>query len=137
MGEEIYLAQAIKQGKALAVSDGSYKASTKNATAAFLLKGPDKEHHQTFGNNRTPGKSESLSSCRVELGGIAGIISVITSIITYHKIKVGKLRLGLDNKVATKQIENSTTPYPQAKSMDLVMDIRRNIAKLPIKVELF
>ena len=137
MDEGIYLAQAIKQGKALAVSDGSYKASTNNATAAFLLEGLDKEHCRIFGNNRTPGKSKSLSSFRAELGGIASIILVVTSIITYHKVKLGKLKLGLDNKAAIGQIEMSTVLSPQAKSVDLVMDIRRKITKLPIVVEFF
>ena len=62
---------------------------------------------------------------------------VTTSIILHHNIKLGKLKIGLDNEMAIKQIEKSTTPSPQAKSMDLIMDIRRKIAKLLIVIEFF
>ena len=84
--------------------------TTKNATAAFLIEGPDQQQHRIFGNNRTPGRRESLSSYRTELGGIAGIIAAITSIIKFHHIKTGKVRIGLDNAMAIKQITSNNVP---------------------------
>ena len=51
-----YLAQAIWDEMALAVSDGLCKAQTHMATSAFLLEGPDKVNHRTMGANRIPGQ---------------------------------------------------------------------------------
>ena len=50
-----YLAQAIRNAEALAVSDGSHEANAQTTTSAFLLEGPDQEHHRTMGINHIPG----------------------------------------------------------------------------------
>ena len=80
------------------------------ATADFLIEGPDQQQHRIFGNNRTSGRKESLLSYRAELGGIAGIVAAITSIIKFHHIKTGKVKIGLDNATAIKQITSKNIP---------------------------
>jgi hypothetical protein len=54
------VADAIRNGSALAISDGSYKNKrgtykNKRGTSAFLLHGPSKEQGRILGVNHTPG----------------------------------------------------------------------------------
>ena len=132
-----YLAQAIREGKALAVSAGSYKAQTHTATSAFLLEGPDHESHRIIGVNRIPGRPRALSSYRAELGGIAGILILVKCLCQVHKVSHGKVRIGLDNASAIAQSKDDSPLSGQAPSRDLVTEIRQLLTHLPIQCEFF
>jgi hypothetical protein len=132
-----YLAQSIQQGTCIAVSDGSYKEDTQQATSAFLIEGPDGEIHRISGVNRIPGSSISLSSFRAELGGIEGILSIVTVLVEHHKIRHGSLRIGLDNLNATEQSSVEHPLQVSNKSLDMISDIKTKIAQLPIDIEFF
>jgi hypothetical protein len=64
------LAQAIIDGDAIAVSDGSFKEDY--GTAGWTLRGQDDDIFMT-GVNVTPGKSSTQSAFRSELSGLYGV----------------------------------------------------------------
>ena len=100
-----YPAQAICDFQALAVSDGSFKASTGTATSAFLLKRPDWEEHCTTGVNCIPSGFCSLLPFQAKLRGMAGALVVLESLCEQHSITQGGVWIGLDNEGAKSQSE--------------------------------
>lgn len=71
------IAQAIRDGTAIAVSDGSYK--NERGTAAFILEISDnfEETGRIVGVNSIPGEPEDHTSYRSELGGVSGVIDTV------------------------------------------------------------
>ena len=65
------LAQAIIDGKAMSVSDASYKDLF--GTAALVVEGPPTSHRANAVNN-TPGPIKEGDSTRCETGGLIGIM---------------------------------------------------------------
>ena len=118
-----YLAQAMQDHTATAVSDGSCKKETNTATSAFLIEGADKERYCLMGVNQIPGRLASLSSCKAELGGTAGVSSVIEALCMPHKIVKGSIKIRLDNEAAKDYSATNKPPAGEVPSRDLIMMI--------------
>jgi hypothetical protein len=91
------LAEAIRQGQAIAVSDGSYKDDF--GTAAYVLEG------KTAANRivcalASPGISEDQSSFCSELAGLYGIIMMVQAICHQFRITSGGIEVGCNGLIA-------------------------------------
>jgi hypothetical protein len=130
-----HVAGAIRQGTALAISNGYYKQD--RGTSAFLLQGPLKTEHRILGVNRTPGNPSDQSPYRAELSGISGILSLLSLLCQIHDIKQGSIRIGLDGDSAMKEASGLHPLHVDQPSFDLLSDIRRKILALPLTLQFF
>jgi hypothetical protein len=117
-----HVTQAITQGTALIISDGSYK--NDRGTSAFLLQGPSKELQRILGVNRTPGSASDQSPYRAELSGISGILLVLSVLCKIHDITEGSICLGLDGDSTMKEASGAHPLHADQPSFDLLSDIR-------------
>jgi hypothetical protein len=70
-----YIADWIRSGDAIAVSDGSYNDSMH--TSSWRIVNKHREHHLVSGASFVPGRGKDQSSYRSELTGMLGIIVFI------------------------------------------------------------
>lgn len=126
-----YLAQAIRSGKCLAISDGSYKHDI--STSACVIEGQDGAIHRITGLNRVPGSADCQSAYRAELSGISCILAIIEAIRSVHNITQGGVTLGLDGESALKQAFGHKPLTSDQPSFDLLTDIRRRLKSSPLK----
>ena len=98
------LAQALRKGTAIAVSDRSYKEG--RGTAAFILKTSNNFEPigQIVGVNIIPGETDNQSAYRSEIGGISGIVETIGILCTRHSIMSGAIEVSLNGDQAMKTI---------------------------------
>jgi hypothetical protein len=126
------MAQALRNGTAIAVSDGSYKDS--RGTAAFILE--PSVHSDTTGRivgvNSIPGEPEDHSSYRSEIGGVSGIVETVGILCAQYSIKSGAVEVGLDGDQAMKNIFGTWPLHPQQADYDLLKDLRRKIHQSPV-----
>ena len=125
----IAIAQALIQGTAIAVSDGSFKDS--QGTSAFILEGCSKAG-RLVGVNVIPGDDSSQSPYRSELGGVAGILECLHCICVAHDIYEGKVEVGLDGEQAMKEAFGDWPLNPSRPDFDLLQHIRGMIASSPL-----
>jgi hypothetical protein len=123
------VANAIKDGSALAIRDGSYE--NERGTSAFLLQGPSKEQGHILGVNRTPGNPSDKSPYRAELSGISCILATLSMLSQIHQISFGAVRIGMDGDSAMKESSGSQPCFV------LLADIRAKISQLPLKLSFF
>ena len=127
------MAQAISQGQAMAVSDGSFDQGT--STSAFIItkrKRDGKMFCNLTGSNVVPGIQEEQDSYRAELGGVMGIVTSVALLCQLHQLDSGSLEIGLDGKSAKEAIFSDTPPAVDAKAYDLLRAVRGLMASLPI-----
>jgi hypothetical protein len=125
-----HIAQAIIQGSAVAVCDGSYK--NQFGTAAFVLQHGNSKHHRILGAHATPGHPSDINPYRSELGGILAIVVLVESIATFHDIQQGTIELGCDCESGITSIFTHTYDTPKQPHYDLIHEIRRKIASSKI-----
>jgi hypothetical protein len=125
--------QAICEGTAIAVSDGSYR--NERGTAAFILEISDyfEEQECIVGVNSIPGEPEDHTSYRSELRGVSGVIETVNIVCKVHGITEGSIEVGLDGDQAMKNIFGKWPLNPRQADYDLLKDIRAKIAKSPLK----
>ena len=122
-----HIAKAILLGKAITVSDGSYKDDY--GTAAFVLEG---ETHvgRITGQLCVPGAPEDHSSHRSELAGMIGALIVILAICQLHDINEGQVTIGCDGQAALKALYDLFHPKANSKDFDLRVEGRAVIEEL-------
>ncbi len=134
--EGVTIAGTIRQGTAIAVSDGSYGAGF--STSGFVLtsrkKGTPSKVHPVTGSNIVPGSSEDHDSYRAELGGVMGVVVTLALICSLHNVLSGSIEIGLDGEEAMKSIFAEGEPKVDASAYDMITDIRRKLRSLPIVV---
>jgi hypothetical protein len=91
------ITQAIGDGTAIAVSDGSFKDCF--GTASWVVEGSSPSHRMR-GDNIVPGDTEDQGSYRSELSGLHGIILVIHALCEFYKIDQGTIEVGCDSITA-------------------------------------
>jgi hypothetical protein len=121
------IAKAIRDGTAIAVSDGSFKDS--QGTAAFILEG-SLPAGQIVGVNVIPGAEESQSAYQSELGGVTGILEALHCIYRAHNITYGKVEVGLDGDQARKEAFGTWPLGPSRPDFDLIVHIRGRMIRL-------
>jgi hypothetical protein len=123
------IAQALRDGTAIAVSDGSYKHG--QGTSAFIIEG-NTGAGRLVGVNVIPGESESQTAYRAELGGVAGILELLYCVCTAHSVTEGSVEVGLDGDQARKAAFGSWPLDPGSPDYDLLQHIRGMILASPL-----
>ena len=91
------IADNIRNGKAIAISDGSFKNA--NGTSAFLVCAED-DSKKIIDVNAVPGACKEQSAYRSELAGVSGILMVLDIVCTKFRITSGGIEIGLDGQQA-------------------------------------
>ena len=132
------IAQAIRQGTAIGVSDGSYNPhqDTDLAAAGWVVFDLHTSA-QIGGVVEVNGTEQETNAYRAELQGLHTMLLGIYVICLHHNILEGSIILGLDNEYG---VRNSNDPFldptDQHKHVDLVRAIRRLRALIPITIHL-
>ena len=105
-GSESKLANALKNGLATAVSDGSYSEKRGIATASWILSTVDKKCSLTAGCV-SPGQPEIQSSYRAEILGLLGIIERLYLLCNKWNINKGACTIFCDGISALEMVENA------------------------------
>ena len=124
-----YIANAIMDGEAVAISDGSLKNSF--GTAAFVIEGATKLN-RILGVNIVPGPLSDGKSYRCEISGLIAAVLVINAICKLHNITTGSVTIGCDNEAAIEIFDPGYIPNPQKDSYDMVMALRTLLRESPI-----
>ena len=124
------IAQAIRNGTAIALSDGSYKDAF--GTSAIIIEAEDADHN-IIAVNVVPGNPSDQNSYRSELAGIFGQITLVNAICRVHSITQGTIESGCDGSEALCKVfaaeEEASTDGSQ---FDLLSATRAALRKSPI-----
>ena len=124
------IAQALQNGTAIAVSDGSFKDGF--GTSAIIIEGSDPGDN-IIAVNVVPGHSDTQSSYRSKLAGIFGQVLMINTICRLHGITQGSIVSGCNGEEA---LHKSFSPHHAARTkgsqFDLLSAIRAAIKSSPI-----
>jgi hypothetical protein len=124
------LVDAINEGRAIAISDGSHK--NKWGTASWRIMS-DTNEDERAGLHVTPGKKDDHSAFRSELGGIYAMAVAIELLCKFFHISNGSVSFGRDCEAALYYIfdrnkkAKATTNY-----FDLIMATRKVLDRIPI-----
>jgi hypothetical protein len=126
------LAQAIIDGDAIAVSNGSFKEDY--GTAGWTLRGQDDEIFMT-GVNVTPGKSSTQSAFRSELSGLYGVVTAVEVVCKVFTLTTGQITVACDGESALDYVFDWNNRFIRASTphLDLIVSIRRMIQASPIR----
>jgi hypothetical protein len=111
------IADAIRNGTAVAMSDGGLKFGL--GTAAFVLEGGD-SRGRIRGVNVVPGPIRDGDSHRCETSGLYAVSVLIKEICATHAISSGKVTVCCDNTSALEVFEPDFLPNPKRPNFDLV-----------------
>jgi len=129
-GESI--AAALRDGTAIAVSDGSFK--DQYGTAALVIEGPDADNRM-LAVNAMPGHPADQSSYRSELSGIFSVVTLVNLTCAVFCITSGEITAGCDGIEALKSSfaegEDYEADFMKA-DFDLVSAIRLALAESPV-----
>ena len=124
------IADSIRQGSCVAISDGSFKNSY--GTACWSLQG-DTDEGRIFGPCIVPGNKDDQSAYRSELAGLYGLVTMIEAVCHVHNIKEGKVEIGCDGiqalRYGTEDSDITPSKYPQ---FDLIAAIRHTMRRCPV-----
>lgn len=129
------IADAIRQGTAVAVSDGSFK--NELGTAALVLEGQD-SNNRILAGHLTPGPPSSQSSFQSELSGLYGIVLLVNTICRLHNIMEGKVCCACDGAQALAQAFAETryfTVKTSKSNYDILSAIHTLLQASPIQWE--
>jgi hypothetical protein len=117
------LAQALANGKAIAVCDGSYKQG--RGASAWVIEGESSEG-RIKGFNWVPGSTVNQSSYRSELAGLLGVVSFTVELCKYHSIKEASITIACDNLSALmNSLDPDTYTSIQDPDHDLIIAIQK------------
>ena len=117
------LIEAIRQGTAIAVTDGSYKENM--GTAAFTFRASPQDPRSLTFVHMTPGMPHELTPYRAEVGGIYGIAKFITRLTTPLANISGSITIACDCKGALDRVALPYSPQPKQKDFDLLWEIHQ------------
>ena len=137
-------AQAIRDGTAQGVCDGSYygELAPHLAAAAWIAE----DSRCVVSTQPSPGSCSGLVRCsgtpeetnphRAEYQGFHAFLLFLKAVCIYHNITVGSIRLACDNNNCIKDASDRRLKVPATRRhVDLVRAIRHLIYHLPISVQ--
>jgi hypothetical protein len=128
------LLHALRDGTALAITDGSFDPFTGRGAAAFCLSTADGKIYHT-GAHETPGTSLNSSAYRSELSGVLGSLLLCQAYCTAYSIESGTLVIGCDNMLAGRYgVEFNNICNPSLDHYDLLQAISKVRANIPLKL---
>lgn len=117
-----HVAEAIRQGMAIAATDGSFKSQV--VTAACCLEGPSYGHKRVSATCRSPGHPEDQDAYRAELSGVLMVICVVKHICCLHRIKSGGITPAYNGLEAIIKAMDPNTYYScRSNQFDLISAI--------------
>jgi hypothetical protein len=96
-GDGRTIAQALRDGTAIGISDGSFKDGFD--TASWVLEGVSR-CYRVRGDNIVPGDMVDQGSYRSELSGLYGITLGVHALCEFYKIDQGAIEVGCDGIAA-------------------------------------
>jgi len=128
LGKSQILAEAFKNSKAVAVSDGSYREVM--GTAAWTIEGRSSED-QIVSIGYTPGSEMDQSAYWSELFRLWGILFMTLRFIKDNNITQGAVTIACDGLSALKQAQYRGPTDPNTAHYDIISAIRSIRDKLP------
>ena len=126
------IAEALRNKKAILVSDGSYYKDNEAGGSAFILTPGKTNKNKIIGTNWSPGMKKDQNPYRSELVGINGGLSILGIIIKFFNIKEGGIEIVLDGESALNQAKEDFYQLKSSQScFDILLDIRNHIKLLP------
>eukprot|EP00957_Ditylum_brightwellii_P132810 10126892-Ditylum_brightwellii.AAC.1 len=126
-----YIAAAIRDGLAIAVSDGSYKDS--RSAAACIIEGFIPNKHPITATAMTPGSPENQDAYQAELLGILMIVIIVSNLCKQYNIQKGLITVACDGlEVIRKAMADDTTFSCQSNQFDLILAIDSMIDESPL-----
>ena len=123
-------AELIRDGRAIAVSDGSFKDGW--GTSAFRITGRQGQYSIT-GTNIVPGNDEDQCSFRSEAAGLYGIVSMVEVLCQHHDITNGSIEVGCDGEGPLLQcFDPDRWVDSNAFHFDLIMAVRKKLQRSPL-----
>jgi hypothetical protein len=124
------IAEAIRNGSAIAVSDGSYK--DKFGTAAWALEGKTALHRIT-GHCVIPGDPNDQSPYRSELGGLYAMAVMAAAVCKLHQVSSGAIEIACDGLSAIRQVGDiQAAVRPNGAQFDLIAATKYWLSRSPI-----
>lgn len=131
-GNEAALLQSLRDGTAKAVSDGSYLASKRLGTAAFIVEGCEQGDY-IRGSHETPGSPDSQCAHRSEMFGILALILLVNKLCTHHQITEGRITAKCDGEGTIKVLRNLYKITKNTrKHYDLIISITKALELSPL-----
>jgi hypothetical protein len=131
-GNVTRLLQSIRDGKAKAVSDGSFLQSHKLGTAAFVVEG-ETTGDLVQGSHETPGSKSSQCAHRSEMFGIFALILMVNALCTKNDIQEGHITAKCDGEGTIKILHNlHVITKNTRKHFDLIIAITKALNKSPL-----
>jgi hypothetical protein len=125
------IAQAIRDGTAIGISDGSFKDGF--GTASWVLEGLS-PRHRIRGDNIVPGDTADQGSYRSELSGLYGITMGVYALCEFYKIAQGAIEVGCDGITALERgFDEAKNPSISTQHFDVILAIRNIRARCPIR----
>ena len=126
------VAQAIREHKAHATSDGSFKYEL--GTSATLLRGEDR-FERIICVSKVPGRPEEQSAYRSELTGIAASLKTVQVLCKFHRITEGTITIHLDGKQALLNASDDWYLVSTKADFDILKRTRQLIKEIPIQIK--
>mgnify|MGYP003519673277 CR=1 FL=1 len=125
------IAQAIRDGTAIAISDGSFKDGF--GTSALKIEAADSTDN-IIAVNVVPGNTADQGAYRSELAGIFGQVVLVNTICKVHNISQGAIECGCDGEGAiTKVFSEEDDANTDGSQFDLLSATRAALKASPIK----
>jgi len=129
------LAQALRQGTAQAICDGSFmpKRYPHLATAAWIIHTGSASHATCHGVTQVHGSPGTINSYHAELQGMLSLLIAVNHLCSSHSIPTGNLVIGCDNKGVLWQVQRTFSYVPCAtKHSDLIRAIHQVKRSCPL-----
>ena len=125
----------IRNGRAIAVSDGSYKKEWKKGTAAWRLES-EKGNQYIQGTVISPGHPEMQSAYRSELVGQMAILDKMKEICIKYRITDGSILIGCDGITALQKANEGSPEFcsPNHKHSDILSAMNKINRSIPITI---
>ena len=120
-----HIADAIREGKDIAVCDGSYKEQF--GTAGFVIQYGDSKEAWVTGAHVTPGHADDINPYSSELGGILALVAVAEAIAELYNIKDGSVELGCDCQSGITAIFEHEYDTPKQPHHDIIHETRKKL----------
>ena len=128
------IADAIKNGDALAVTDASYEISTNTGAAAWTIVGRSDEIY-CEGRIGQPATRTETDPYRAETLGLLAIMTAVEHLCVYHRIQKGHITVACDNDASLENgIDRNSRMKTYNKYFDLFWAISEIKARIPITV---
>ena len=126
------VAQALRNGMATAVSNGSYKEGL--GSSATIIHG-GKRAAGIVVTNRVQGPTIYQSAYRSKLAGCLASLITAKIICQLHNVTAGSVTIGLDSQEALRQASSSYPPKATQPDFNILTGIRGIVANFPIGIK--